>query len=227
MKRLNLLYAGLFTIVSASAFAQINQTPVHTGGGQIYATAEKALAATGSMYISENYMPAKLSNNDMTQLLRYNAYGDYFEMSNPQEQAIKQLPKQNDVTIKFVGTGETYTIANYKNEDGNAVNGYLNVIADGAKVKIYKREKVNLQPGKSSANSYQTSKAPAYKRADDEFYVKVGTAAEASFFDGKKDFAKLVPGKEKEVLEFIKKNDIDTEETADLQKLATFVETII
>ncbi|MES2485633.1 MAG: hypothetical protein V4581_06755 [Bacteroidota bacterium] len=226
MKRLNLLYSAIFAFASVSAFAQINQTPVHSGG-QIYVSKEKELAATGSMYVNEAYQPAKLSTNDNIMLLRYNAYQDYFEMSNPQEQAIKQLPKDKGVTITFNSSGEAYTIANYKTEDGNSQLGYLNVIADGAKVKIYKRERVYLQAGKSSANSYQSAKAASYKKADDEFYVKVGNAVEASFFDGKKDFAKLVPGKEKEVLEYIKKNNIDTEKAADLQKLATFVETII
>jgi len=226
MKQSNLFYSALFAMASVSAFAQINQTPVHSGG-QIYVSKEKELAATGSMYITEAYQPAKLSNNENVMLLRYNAYQDYFEMNNPQEQSVKQLPKEKGVTITFSAGGAVYTLANYKNEEGNSQFGYLNVVADGAKVKVYKREHVYLQPGKTSANSYQSSKAASYKKADDEFYVKIGNAAEASFFESKKDFAKLVPGKEKEVLEYIKKNNIDTEKAADLQKLAAFVETII
>jgi len=226
MKQSNLLYSALFAMASVSAFAQINQTPVHSGG-QIYISKEKELAATGSMYITDAYLPAKLSNNENIILLRYNAYQDYFEMNDPQAQSVKQLPKDKGVIVTFNASGEAYTLANYKTEEGNSQLGYLNLIADGAKVKVYKRERVYLQPGKTSANSYQAAKAASYKKADDEFYVKIGNAAEASFFESKKDFAKLVPGKDKEVLEYIKKNNIDTEKATDLQKLAAFVETII
>lgn len=227
MKRLNLFYAGLFAVISAPAFAQVNQTPVHTGGNQIAVAKEKELAATGSMYVNDTYLPAKLSNNENVVLLRYNAYGDYFEMNNPQEQSVKKLPLESGVKINFTGTGEEYTVVNYNPEKGDAITGYLNIIADNSKIKIYKRERVYLQPGKTSANSYQAAKAPVYKRATDEFYVQAGNASQASFFDGKKDLAKLIPGKEKEVLEYIKKNNIDIEKATDLQKLAAYVETIL
>jgi hypothetical protein len=227
MKRLNLFYAGLFAVISAPAFAQVNQTPVHSNGNQIFVTAEKELEATGSMFINDKYMPAKISGTDTTVLLRYNAYSDQFEISNPQEQSVKPLSEQNNTTISFVSSGDAYALENYKTEDKEEITGYLNIISDGSKVKIYKRERIYLQPGKASRNSYQTAQAPSYKRAEDEYYAKIGNATEASFFDGKKEFSKLIPGKEKEVLEYIKKNNIDIEKATDLQKLAAYVETIL
>lgn len=226
MKPLNLLCTAVLGVTAITANAQINQTPVHSSGGQIYVQGEKMQAATGSMFTEDKYLPAKASNNDQTLLLRYNAYSDYFEVSNPQEQSIKALPKQANVTITFNQSGESYTLTDYKTEKGEAINGYLNVISDNPKVKIYKRERVYLQSGSVSSNSYQTSKAPAYKKAADEFYVKVGNEA-ATFFDGKKDFAKFIPGKSKEVLEYIKKEKINLENATDLQKLAEYTATIL
>jgi len=227
MKRLNLFCTALLAIASFAANAQINQTPVYAGGSQISSVSgEKTLSATGSMYTLDKYMPAKLSNNDKVMLVRYNAYSDYFEISNPQEQNVKSLPKIDNVTITFTNSGEVYTLQNYKTDKGESVNGYLNVISDNPKVKIYKRERVYLQPGTTAGNSYQTSKAPAYKRAADEFYVKVGDA-ETTYFDGKKDFAKLLPAKSKEVLEFIKTNKLDLEKATDLQKLGQYTNGIL
>ena len=226
MKRLNLLCTAFFAVASFTANAQINQTPVHSGG-QIYVQAEKGLAATGSMFTSEQYMPAKTSNNDATTLLlRYNAYSDLFEMSNPQEQSTKVLPKQRNVVVTFTQNNESYVYETYKTEKGETVTGYLNVISNNPKVKIYKRERVYLQQGSVPANSYQTAKAPAYKRAADEYYVQIGNA-EANFFDDKKDYAKLIPGKSKEVLDFIKANKINVENATDLQKLADYSASVL
>ena len=224
MKRLNLFCTAFFGIASFVANAQVNQTPVH--GGQIYVQGEKALAATGTMFANDKYMPAKLSNNDKTVLLRYNAYSDYFEMSSPEEQTIKGLPKMDGVTVTFINTGEAYRLENYKNEKGESVNGYLSIISDNPKVKIFKTERIFLQPGTIANNSYQTSKAAVYKKKSAEYYVKIGNA-EAVFFDGKKDFAKLVPGKGKEVLEYIKTNKLDLENPTDLQKLAEYTGSIL
>lgn len=227
MKRINLFCTALFAVASFTANAQINQTPVHSSGNQIYVQGEKALPATGSMFISEQYLPAKASNNNgTTLLLRYNAYSDLFEVSNPQEQSVKVLPKQPNVIVTFSQNNESYVYETYKTEKGETVTGYLNIISDNPKVKIYKRERIYLQQGSVPANSYQTAKAPAYKKAADEYYVKVADG-EATFFDDKKDYAKLIPGKSKEVLEFIKTNKINVENATDLQKLAEYSASVL
>lgn len=224
MKTLKLILGAAFAITTFSASAQINQTPVH--GGQIYVAKEKEMAATGTMYLEEKYMPAKVSNSDTPLLLRYNGYSDYFEVSNPQEQTVKVLPKQDDVIVTFNSTGESFILVTYVNDEGKKHTGYLNIVSDTPKVKIYKKEYIKLQAGSVSSNSYQTSKAPAYKRAKDEFYVQIGNE-EAQYFSGKKDFAKLVPGKSKEILDYIKKNSIDLDEAASLQKLADYTATLL
>ena len=155
-----------------------------------------------------------------------NGIVDYFEMNNPQEQKTQIIPKQNGSTITITGTGEVYAFQNYKAENGEDIHGYLNVVSDNQKVKIYKRERIYLQPGKVAMDSYQKSKAPVYKRADDEFYVKINDG-EITYVSNKKDIANLVPGKSKEVLDFIKKNKIDVEEAKDLQELSGFIESIL
>ncbi len=224
MKKLSLLFAGTFAITTFTASAQINQTPVQAG--QITAGREKGLATTGTMYIIDKHLPAKVSNSDIVQLLRYNAYADYFEISNPQEQQLKILPKQNGVIVTFSNSGEAYTLVPYVTDEGDQHNGYLNIISSTPKVKIYKRERIYLQPGSVATNSYQSSKAPTYRKAKDEFYVQIGEE-EAKYFSGKKDYAKLVPGKSKEILDYIKKNSIDLDEATSLQKLADYTASIL
>ncbi|MGQ2982811.1 hypothetical protein [Flavobacterium sp.] len=226
MKKFNLIPAILLAFSPLFINAQINQTPVHSGGarGQIMATGEKALPATGTMYLSENFTPAKIAGNDKVILVKYNAYSDYFEMNNGER--TQALPKQPGINVTLSNTGDVYSLQSYKTEDGEQVNGYLNVVSDNSKVKIYKRERIYLQPGSTAVNSYSTSKPATYKRADDEFYVQINNG-DIVFVSGKKDIANLVPGKSKEVLDFIKKNKIDVEKETDLQELSGYIETIL
>ncbi len=228
MKKFNVIPAILLAFSPLFIHAQINQTPMHSGGGkgQIVTSAEKALPATGSMYTADQYMPAKTSGSEQIMLLKYNAYSDYFEINNPQEGNTQMLPKQAGATITFTGTGEVYSFEKYKTEKGEEINGYLNIVSDNSKVKIYKRERIYLKPGKIAVDSYQTSKAAMYKRADDEFYVKINDGS-IVFVSDKKDIANLVPGKSKEVLEFIKKNKIDLEKEQDLQQLSGYIQSIL
>lgn len=227
MKQSKLFYTAIFAITSLAATAQINQTPMTAGGNQIVGNKEKAMATKGSMYLNEQFMPAKITDNPTPVLLRYNAYSDYFEMNNPQEQKSQILQKQAGKVITFVNNGEEYTFVNYINKDKEDTNGYLNIITESAKVKIYKKERIFLQPGLIADNSYQTSKPAMYKKAGDEFFIQLGNAKEAAYFSGKKELAKLAPEKSKEILEYIKTNKIDVEEVADLQKLGNYLQTIL
>jgi hypothetical protein len=226
MKRFNLIYTLLALALSGAANAQTYGQTGFSDGRSATVKSEKSSAVTGSKYLDEKYLPAKVENKEGTILLRYNAYDDSFEYNNPETQSTETLEKEAGVSITFANSGTTYEVVDYKTNGGDKYSGYLNVISDNEKVKIYKREYIIYKEARESSNSYQASKPAAYKRASDEFYVKIG-ANEANYFDGKKDFAKLIPGKEKEVLDYIKKNKIDTEKDADLQKLATYVETLI
>lgn len=223
MKNLNLFYTAAFALTSVLASAQVNQTPVHSGGGQIYIAKEKSQAATGSMFTNDKYMPAKISNYDKPVLVRYNAYADNFEVNDPIEGTNKILPAQTDVTITLNSTGDIYSFQQYKTEKEEIKSGYLSVISDKPNVKIYKRERIYLQPEVFPASSYQTYKPANYKKADNEFYIKIKDQ-DAVFFSGKKDLAKLVPAKSKELLDFIKKNKLDLEKESDLEQVGVFLD---
>ncbi len=231
MKKLNLIPAILMALspllINAQSPSGINQSmPIHSrsGGGQIINMSETK-AATGSKYTAENFLPATVSGSEKsTVLVRYNAYDDSFEMNDGTR--VLALPEQPGVNITLANTGDVYTLKSYKNEKGKDVTGYLSIVSDNAKVKIYKRERVYLVEGKPLDNGYSSAKPDAYKRADDEFYIQVN-GGEIAYISGKKDVANMVPGKSKEVLDFIKKNKIDLEETQSLKQLGGYIETVL
>lgn len=225
MKKQNLFYVAAIAFTSAFATAQVNQTPVHSGG-QISVMKEKSQAATGSMFTNDKYMPAKVSNGDKVVLARYNAYADNFEISDPQAGTTSILRMESGITITFNSTGEAYTIQQYKTNKDEVKTGYLNIISEKPNVKIYKRERVFLQPESFPASSYQTYKPAHYKKLDDEFYIKIKDQ-DALYFSGKKELAKILPAKSKEILDFIKQNKLDLEKESDLQKLGVYLDGII
>jgi hypothetical protein len=226
MKNLNLFATAAVMLTSALATAQIQQTPVYAGGNQVIISKEKSQAATGSMFVNEKYMPAKISNYDKTVLARYNAYSDKFEISDPLAGTMTTLPTQMDVTIAFTTTGDTYTLKEYKTKDEETTTGYLSIVTEKPNVNIYKRERVYLQPEVFPANSYASYKAANYKKVDDEFYISL-KGAPAVYFSGKKDLAKLIPAKSKEILEFIKKNKLDLEKERDVEQLGNYLDGIL
>jgi len=226
MKKLTFILTAFASFATLIASAQVRQTVGDSDGRSLTARKEKSQPATGSMFINDKFLPAKVSGAQSTVLLRYNAYADNFEMSNPQANENKILPKDPNSDITFVSDDKKYVLADYRTEDGNTNNGYLIAVSEGAKVKIYKKERITMTQEFFPSNSYQVYKPANYKKADDEFYVKIGDK-EPAFFSSKKEFAKLVDGKNKEVLDFIKKNNIDVEKEADLVKLSAYVETLI
>ena len=225
MKKLRLVFAAAIAITTFAASAQINQTPITGNGNQLVMPASKASAAQGSMYANETFLPAKLSNNATTVLVRYNAYSDYFEMNNPQDQQVKVLPKQPGVTITLVNNGAEYGFFTFS-KDKKEVSGYLNIVSNNPKVKIFKREHIFLQPASTSQNSYQAAKPATYRREDDDFYVQINEGP-IEYFSNKKTFAKFVPAKSKEILDYIKQNNIELEDAADLQKLADYTASLL
>lgn len=223
MKNSNLFYTAAIALTSVIASAQVQQTPVHSGGNQVYISKEKSQPATGSMYANDKHMPAKVTGYDKVVLARYNAYIDNFEISDPVAGTNKVLPLQSDVTITFNATGDVYSVQQYKNEKDEVKTGYLSLVSDKPNVKIFKKEKVSLQPEVFPASSYQTYKPANYKKSDDEFYIKIKDQ-DAVYFSGKKDLAKLVPAKSKEILDFIKKNKLDLEKEADLEQVGAYLD---
>lgn len=226
MKKLNFILSAAALSATVLSNAQVKSTIADSDGRSITTRKEQSQAATGSMFVNEKFMPAKVSTYPTVVLLRYNAYADFFEMSNPQLQDVKALPKDATLEITFPSEDKKYVYTDFTKEDGSKQSGYLVVLSDNPKLKIYKKESVTMTAEYFPTNSYQSYKPANYKRGTDEFYVKVGDG-EATFFDGKKDFAKLVPAKSKEVLDFIKSSKINLENATDLQKLGQYTNSIL
>jgi hypothetical protein len=226
MKSLKIFGTLVVLITPMTILAQsINQSPVHGGGRQIVTKQKESDPAQGSMYINDKYLPAKINGQEKVLMLRYNAYQDSFEENNPQEEYINGLPKTPNSVIKFVGTNKTYAMTDFKDKDGLLSNGYLIVLCDTPKVKIYKREHITFVKETHPQNSYQSYKPARYSRGSDEFYISIN-GQPAILFDDKKDIISLMPERKKEINEYFKQNKLELESTENVNKLGNFLNTI-
>lgn len=212
-------------LVSGMALAQTN---VNVNSGRIdYIYNKKAVSesATGSQYYIEAFSPARIEGSNEISSVRYNAYNDELEVKVNEDIKILQ-PKENQV-ITLTNGKAAYEYVQYVNEDKNTNQNYLVIVSNQPKVKIYKREKITLEPEKHPTGGYQKYKAPAYKKEDAEYYIKMNDGQATWFKNKSKDVARLVPGKENEIKEYIKKNKIDVSEDAGLNRLGQYLNTIL
>ncbi|MEZ4803305.1 MAG: hypothetical protein R2797_11080 [Gelidibacter sp.] len=182
----------------------------------------------GSPYINDEFLPAKISaSEDNVFYVRYNAIADQFEVKGENNKAYALNKYRRDIVVQLVGVKKTYQVFGYLDENDNENFGYF-VIINGkdSNVKLLKKEKKFFIGEKVATTSYDTPKPATYKRANDEYYIKVGEDAAIEMPTNKKDIAKLFPKQEKNILSFIKENKIKTKKEEDLNMLMEYINQI-
>ena len=221
--KIRTLTALALLVTSLNLSAQFNSSALNSGDRQVSLIKNSNKAAEGSMYLNEQFLPSKISGQQITYMLRYDAYHDYFEMTGS-DGAAKRLPANPGEQITTAN--KTYTLVDYKTSKNENIKGYLSLIYTGSKAKIYRRERVIFQAASESNNSYVQGKPAAYKRAEDEFYISVDGQPAQFLQPSRKGISKLFPDKAKQIQEFMKTNNVDLDNDEGLKKLGAFLDTI-
>lgn len=228
MKLTKLFVIAPAVLISSFAFAQ-QPTYVNGSGGIAarYAVSSKAPSepAQGTQYYIDNFNPAKVEGSNDTALIRYNAYSDELETKVNDEIMVIQ-PQENTV-FKLVSNEAAYTYVAYKDKNNDRKQNYLVLLSDSPKVKIFKRERITLIPEQHPTGGYQKYKAPEYKKLNPEYYIQLNDGEIVYFSTKKSDVLELVPGKESEIKDFLKKNKISTSDEEDFGQLSTFLSTLL
>lgn len=205
-----------------------SQTYVSESGRLGYTLSKKAPSepATGTQYFIENFNAARVDDTKELILARYNAYSDEMELKVDDNNIMVLDPKENTI-VRLTNNMAMYKFTKYTNEDGVASQNYLVVVSETPNVTIYKRERVELQPEQHPTGGYQRYKAANYKKLDPEYYIQFNGGPVVFMSDKKKDVYSLIPGKEKEIKEYVKENRIDPSNDNDLKKLGAYLSTII
>jgi len=178
---------------------------------------------TGEMYIDEKYSSAKVNGGTESFMIRFNPYNNTMEYNKDKQELV--LNKSQNTLIEFVN-GSIYKLVSYKNKKSSMAEDYMKVIFDDEKIAFYKLERVELKAATVANNSYEQSSPAEYRRAKDEYFMKLG---ENTFVapTKSKDIIKLFPGKEKELKEYFKSNKVNFTDDADLIKLGRYLTSIL
>ena len=219
MKNLKTLTAAFALLISTAIFAQ----NTNNSGTFLISKSSMGSKPTGSQYFNDAFTPATVKDKGIT-MIKYNAYLDQIELKGATDQ-VTVLDAEEGVLIPTSDRRNTYEFVSYTTDENENIKGYLNLISNNPQVKIYSRLRVFLQPETDTKSGYEAYKPPMYKKAGTKYFIKVKENPIVQF-SKKKDLAKLFPGKEKEVGDFISKNKISLSEDEDLVKLGEFLNTL-
>jgi len=210
--------------VSAQNQTYINSSGYISGNMTLSKKAESQ-PASGSQYFDEKFFPATIDNSKDIVVVRHNAYSDEMEVKINEE--IKVLEPVLGQTVSLSAINTTYEYVQFTNKDNVLNQNYLIVISDNPNLKIYKKEQIYLQPEEHPTGGYQKYKAPAYKKKNPEYYIKVKDGKIVYFEPNKSDIIGMFPEKKDEIKEFIKENKISPKDEEDLPKLGAYLSTIL
>ncbi len=228
MKKILFLSISLTALCSNFAQAQINaqQTVNDIATNERRFADKNAVDKTaGSKYFNETFLPAKIVGSNEIILVRHNAYTDDMEV-NVNDQ-IKVVPAEVNMVINLTNSTTSYEYVEYTNEKGVKKEGYLKLISNNPKVKIYKSEVVYLKPEVHPASGYDTYKPATYAKSKDEYFIRLSGSEVKPLSLKKKAIVSIVPEKEKEIASFIKENKISFSEDADLNQLGKFINSLM
>ena len=103
---------------------------------------------------------------------------------------------------------------------------FFKVIASSDKFSLLVKQHIKLTGGKKPKSTYDTYKAPAFKRAKDQFYLSLDNSNAMKISKNKKKFYKLFPGNERKIKTFVKENTLDIKKQKDLLKILNFYTTL-
>lgn len=220
------LYSSIAIVALLSNFAQAqtaNTTPVSE---RRYLTKNIVQDKTpGSQYFNEAFVPARIGNSDEIVMVRHNAYTDEMEISI--NNVIKIIPTEMNLSIRLANSPISFEYVDYTNEKGAKKTGYLKLISNNPKLKIYKAEAIYRKAEVEADLGYGSSKPAAYVKLRDEYFTQLGDSEIKPLAQKKKSIVAILPEKEKEIAAFIKDNDLSLSEEASFVMLGRFINSLI
>ncbi|SMC50087.1 hypothetical protein [Moheibacter sediminis] len=214
---MKLIFAVLLTLSTISSFSQTSGS----GGYSTFNTPTKG-DLEGSMYSNDKFSTLKVNGEDHTGKVRYNALDDKMEFSDNSFYGFKTGDELNLIDVK-----KKYLYADYKDVKENNVSGFLVESQSGKKIRLYKKEKVKFVKGSVAKSSYDKTIPDKYVKEKDVFFLRINDEEITLLPSSRKDFSKLFGDKEKEVMDYLKKNNSSLNAENDLKIVFNYLNTIL
>ena len=182
----------------------------------------------GTPYIIEKFQPITLTGQGEKNFQgRYNAYNGDMEVLDVKKGVVFVLNKNmTNYDVNFKTQRKTYKSFEHKTEDGKVAHGFFVKLSDNNGVSLLKKENVKFFKEVKAVSTYDKARTAKYRRANDQYFIKINEDAAIELSTKKKDIAKLFPNKSKDILGYIKSNKLNTKDEADLIKLINHISSL-
>ena len=221
------------TLILSQSQTDLTDSRVQDAYTDLVNSVTRAIVKTdikGSPYFNEKFIDSKIKyfdkNLEEVFYLRYNAFSDEIELGkNKFQNESVEIVQKNEKIICFIGN-EIFLLKSYKNEVGNQKKGYLNMIFDGKKSKIYRSKRKIFMEATQARTSLERA-FPARYIDEKSYYISLKNSSEINYLKvSKKSLLKLIDSKEKKIKKFISENKIKLKNEADLIKVFEFYESL-
>ncbi len=215
-----------FIILQTLVFAQVGNENVSFSTGNFFTRANrpttKEYVIDGSPYPNGKQFDKVIIDgySKNVQNLRYNAFDDEMEFQNNGE--VYFANKEDNLKIIFPEKKKIYATINYT-LDGKSKLGYLVLLVEGNKAKLYKREKYELLKGEKSPSSF-TKDANDYYAKEKDIYIMEYDGRFVKVPKKEKDLMQEFPGDRTFLQKYFKDNKINFSNENDIIKMVQFLD---
>ncbi len=185
----------------------------------------------GSPYVSNTFLPTTMFYKDenLGQIFyRHNALNEEVEIkkSNLEEEGIKSLARDKNISILI--DGKKMGFKTFVDAKGRTMNGYLISLFEGDTYDLYKRTHVKFTEGKPATSSFTKAVPSRFSQFTEYYFQKEGVNRMDEITLKNSKLIKLISdatAKEKLKL-YLKENELNVKEEADLIKAFEFLNTL-
>lgn len=195
MKYFFLLVLSLKVITVSSQILEISDKSLDVAMFTVNLMNSNYDSAVGTPYINDDFLPAKINNGKVTQLIRFNCTDDQIEVKQGKTKVLLLDLAKNQKVILTDGSNKIYHIYKYKDKNGKSKVTYLELINDDINYRLYKKERKKFVP-KQNAEGYKEATLDEFIPLSDIYFI--------TDFHSKSDKLLQIPTKKKKLFSFFK-----------------------
>lgn len=216
MRTILIFYLFLTTVTTAQVDENFNVTEELLDHSQNITSIDlRDKSLKGSMYVNDEFLPAKLNTNNTIYSANYNAYQDEMVIKNKNK--LFTVAKANGNTVTFIGTDKKYTVF-----DHNGKPGFFVELYKGGKALLLLKERIKYYEAVEAKTGYDEYRPPTLKRENDKLYIGFTDKSTTEVPNRKKDIFNIFKGSEKEVEKYAKNEKLNPKKQEDLIKLVEY-----
>jgi len=214
----------LILLVNISSFSQVDSKVIKNNnqifiGESLYEIDLRSKDLVGSVYISKEFLPARLNEDNVIYSVNYNAFQD--QMVIKKEGNSVFLRKDYDFMVTFLNVDKTYRVFDY-HENGQKKTGFFVVLFQGEKISLLLKEIIKFYEEKEAKSGYDKYQPPKLKREKDKFFLGYKNNSTKELPKKKKDILKLFTSKARDIESFAKRNNLGFKKKEDLTKIFNY-----